>query len=103
MKRRIRLLLADDHSIVLAGLTTLLGLEPDLEIVATAESGEEAISRYRTHQPDVALIDLRMPGIDGVETARRIIAEFPQARVLILTTFESEEDIHRALQTRVGG
>ena len=103
MKRRIRLLLADDHSIVLAGLTTLLGLEPDLEIVATAESGEEAISRYRTHQPDVALIDLRMPGIDGVETARRIIAEFPQARVLILTTFESEEDIHRALQTGVGG
>lgn len=103
MKRRIRLLLADDHSIVLAGLTTLLGLEPDLEIVATAESGEEAIGRYREHQPDVALIDLRMPGIDGVETARRIIAEFPKARVLILTTFESEEDIHRALQAGVGG
>jgi DNA-binding NarL/FixJ family response regulator len=103
MKKRIRLLLADDHSIVLAGLTTLLGLEPELEVVATAENGEEAIVKFREHRPDVALIDLRMPGIDGVEAARRIIAEYPAARILILTTFESEEDIHRALQAGVAG
>ena len=103
MKKRIHLLLADDHSIVLAGLTTLLGLEPELEVVATAENGEEAIVKFREHLPDVALIDLRMPGLDGVETARRIIAEHPGARILILTTFESEEDIHRALRTGVAG
>jgi two-component system NarL family response regulator len=103
MSRSIRLLLADDHAIVLAGLTTLLSLEPGLQIVATAESGEEAILQFRSHRPDVALLDLRMPGIDGVEAARRILAEFPDARVLILTTFESEEDIHRALQAGVSG
>lgn len=103
MKKRIRLLLADDHSIVLAGLTTLLSLEPEVEIAATAENGEDAISRYREHQPDVALLDLRMPGIDGVETARRILSDSPAARIVILTTFESEEDIHRALQAGVRG
>ncbi len=103
MSQSIRLLLADDHAIVLAGLTTLLSLEPGLEIIATAENGEEAIQQFRAHRPDVALLDLRMPGIDGVEAARRILAEFPNARVLILTTFESEEDIHRALQAGVSG
>jgi len=103
MKKRIRLLLADDHAIVLAGLTTLLSLEPGIEISATAENGEEAVSRYREARPDVALLDLRMPGMDGVEAAARILREFPDARILILTTFESEEDIHRALQAGVRG
>lgn len=103
MTSPIRLLLADDHAIVLAGLTTLLSLEPGIEIIATAENGTEAIEKFRAHRPDVALLDLRMPGIDGVEAARRILAEFPNARVLILTTFESEEDIHRALQAGVSG
>jgi two-component system, NarL family, response regulator len=101
--KTIRLLLADDHAIVLAGLHTLLSLEQGLEIVATAECGDEAIAKFQVHRPDVALLDLRMPGIDGVETARRILAEFPDARILILTTFESEEDIHRALQAGVSG
>ena len=103
MTSPIRLLLADDHAIVLAGLTTLLSLEPGIEIIATAENGTEAIEKFRAHRPDVALLDLRMPGIDGVEAARRILGEFPGARVLILTTFESEEDIHRALQAGVSG
>lgn len=103
MKKRIRLLLADDHSIVLVGLTTLLGLEPELEVVATAENGAEAVAKYAEHLPDVALLDLRMPDVDGVEAARRILAGFPSAKILILTTFESEEDIHRALQTGVSG
>lgn len=98
-----RILIVDDHAIVLAGLETLLSLEPGFDIVATAEEGPEAIELYHRHLPDVALIDLRMPGLDGIETARRILAAHPAARILILTTFESEEDIHRALQAGVAG
>ncbi len=103
MKKPIRLLLADDHAIVIAGLAALLGLEPGFEIIATAEDGAEAIGKFREHRPDVALLDLRMPGMGGVEAASQIITEFPDARILILSTFESEEDIHRALQAGVGG
>ncbi len=103
MKKPIRLLLADDHAIVIAGLAALLGLEPGFEVVATAEDGAETIEKYREHRPDVALLDLRMPGVGGVEAASQIITEFPDARILILSTFESEEDIHRALQAGVGG
>ncbi|WAC21181.1 response regulator transcription factor [Luteolibacter sp. SL250] len=103
MKNPVRLLLADDHAIVIAGLTALLGLEPGFEVVATAEDGEEAVRKYDEHRPDVALIDLRMPGMGGIEAARRIISRHPGARILIISTFESEEDIHRALQAGVGG
>jgi two-component system NarL family response regulator len=103
MNKPIRLLLADDHAIVIAGLAALLGLEPGFEVVATAEDGAEAIDRYRECRPDVALLDLRMPGMGGVEAASQIITEFPDARILIISTFESEEDIHRALQAGVGG
>lgn len=103
MKNRTRLLIADDHAIVLTGLTAILRLEDDIEIVATAENGREAVERFRETRPDVALLDLRMPGMDGVEASRKILGEFPDARILILTTFESEEDIHRALQTGVKG
>lgn len=103
MKNPIRILLADDHAIVIAGLAALLRLEPGFEVIATAEDGQEAIEKYRGHLPDIALLDLRMPGLGGIEAARQIITEFPGARVLILSTFESEEDIHRALQAGVGG
>ena len=103
MKPKIRLLLIDDHSIVLLGLAELLRLETGMEIAATGESGREAIALFRQHQPDVVLLDLKMPGMDGIETARRILAEFPTARIIILTTFECEEDIHRALQAGVRG
>lgn len=103
MKTSIRILLADDHAIVIAGLAALLTLEPGFEVIATAEDGQEAIEKYRRHLPNIALIDLRMPGLGGIEAARQIITEFPGARVLILSTFESEEDIHRALQAGVGG
>lgn len=103
MKKRIRLLLADDHSIVLVGLMTLLRLETDLEIVATAEDGIEAVDKFRLTRPDVALLDVRMPGLNGIDAARQILAEFPQAKILILTSFESQEDIHVALQLGVSG
>lgn len=103
MKPKIRLLLIDDHSIVLLGLAELLRLESGMEIAATGESGREAIALFRQHLPDVVLLDLKMPGFDGIETSKRILAEFPAARIIILTTFECEEDIHRALQAGVRG
>lgn len=103
MKTPVRLLLADDHAIVIAGLSALLGLEPGFEVVATAEDGEEAVRKYDEHRPDVALLDLRMPGMGGIEAARRILAKHRGARILIISTFESEEDIHRALVAGVGG
>lgn len=103
MKTSIRILLADDHAIVIAGLAALLTLEPGFEVIATAEDGQEAIEKFRKHLPNIALLDLRMPGLGGIEAAQQIITEFPGARVLILSTFESEEDIHRALQAGVGG
>lgn len=103
MKPKIRLLLVDDHSIVLFGLKAIFRFEPEIEIIDTAENGPEAIQHFREHRPDVVLMDLKMPGMDGIETARAILAEFPEARILILTTFECEEDIHRALQAGVAG
>ena len=103
MKNPVRLLLADDHAIVIAGLSALLGLEPGFEVTATAEDGEEAVRKYDEHRPDVALLDLRMPGMGGIEAARRILSRHPGARILIISTFESEEDIHRALVAGVGG
>jgi len=102
-KPKIRILLVDDHSIVLLGLEAVFRFEPQIEIVATAENGQDAIRLFREHQPDVALLDLKMPHMDGIETAKKIIAEFPKARLLILTSFEYEEDIHRALQAGVSG
>jgi two-component system NarL family response regulator len=99
----IRLLLADDHYVVLMGLAALLRQESDLEVVATAETGAEALDLYRQHKPDVALLDLRMPGLDGAEVTHALRAEFPHARVLLLTSFDTEEDVHRALQAGASG
>lgn len=103
MKTKIRLLLVDDHSIVLFGLRGILRLEPGFEIVATAENAGEAIRIYRELQPDVVLMDLKMPGMDGIDAAREILSQDPAARILMLTTFECEQDIHRALQAGVAG
>jgi DNA-binding NarL/FixJ family response regulator len=103
MTSTIRLLLADDHYVVLMGLVSLLKLEKGLRVVKTAENGAEAVDLYREHRPDVALLDVRMPGMDGVNAAAAIRAEFPDARVLMLTSFDTEEDIHRALQAGVAG
>lgn len=95
--RCIRVLLVDDHSVIRMGLATLLGLREDLTVVAEAEDGEQAVAQYRAAQPDVVLMDVRMPKMDGVESLKAIRAEWPQARVLMLTTSEFEDDIHRAI------
>jgi DNA-binding NarL/FixJ family response regulator len=83
---RFRVLIADDHPVVRTGLAAIIAQEPDLELVAEAENGQRALALFREHQPDVVLMDLRMPLMDGVEAIRRITAEFPAARILALTT-----------------
>ena len=100
---KIRLLVADDHPVVRAGLAAVLVQQPDLELVAEAENGERAVALYREHRPDVALMDLRMPVMDGVAAIEAITGEFPQARILALTTYEGDADIRRALEAGARG
>jgi DNA-binding NarL/FixJ family response regulator len=96
--KKIRLMLVDDQSLFREALRTLLALQPDFEIVAEAENGERAVALARTHQPDVILMDLRMPVMGGVEATRRVLAERPAARVVVLTTFEEDDEIFEAMR-----
>ena len=100
---QIRVLVADDHPVVRTGLAAVLVQQVDLELVAEAENGERAVALYREHQPDVCLMDLRMPVMDGVEAIRAITTEFPEARILALTTYEGDADIRRALEAGARG
>jgi DNA-binding NarL/FixJ family response regulator len=93
----IRLLLVDDHAVLRAGLANVLNFDPGLRVVAEADDGEAAIKAWREHQPDVMLLDLSMPGIDGIETLQRLRREFPAAQVLMLTSSEAPEDVRHAL------
>lgn len=102
-RKKIHIVLADDHAVVLMGLTTVLSLEPDIFIDGTADNGVEAVELYRRFRPDIILLDLRMPGMDGVAAAKRIRNEFPAARVLFLTSYDTEEEIYQALQTGASG
>jgi len=99
----ITLLSADDHPLIRAGLAAMLGTEPDMSVVAEAENGEEALELYRTHKPDVVLMDLKMPVMDGLEACKAIIAEFPDAKIVMLTTYDGDEDIYRALDAGAKG
>ena len=99
----IRVLVADDHPVVRAGLGAVIAEQDDLELVAEAENGATAVALFRDHRPDVALMDLRMPVMDGVEAIRAITAEFPDARILALTTYEGDADIRRALEAGASG
>jgi two-component system, NarL family, response regulator len=100
---RIRIMIADDHPVVRGGLAAVIALEPDLLLVAEAENGERAVELFREHQPDVVLMDLRMPLLGGVEAIRKITREFPSARVLALTTYEGDADIRHALEAGARG
>src|SRR5690242_21436015 len=86
--RPVRLLVVDDHHIVRQGLIALLATVPEMQVVAEASDGKQALELYRRHQPDVTLMDLRMNSMNGVETTRAIRAEFPNARIIVLTTFD---------------
>jgi DNA-binding NarL/FixJ family response regulator len=97
-KTPIRIMVVDDHFVVRIGLTAAVNAEPDMLVVAEAEDGPQAIERFRQHRPDVALMDLRLPGLSGVETTQAICREFDSASIIILSTYGGDESIHRALQ-----
>ena len=99
----IRLLVADDHPAMREGLAAVIAGHPDLRLVAVAENGRQAVELYREHLPDVGLVDLRMPVVDGVEAIRAITHDFPSARLIALTTFEGDPDIPRALEAGARG
>lgn len=103
MSERIRLLVVEDHHIVRQGLVALLNAVPDMTVVADASDGGAGVEMFRQHQPDVALMDLRLPGMGGAEAVTKIRAEFPNARIIVLTTFDGDEDIYRALQAGARG
>jgi two-component system response regulator DesR len=99
----IRLLLADDQALVRGAMASLLGLEPDLEVVAEVGRGDEVVAAARTSRPDVALLDVEMPGLDGIAAARQLRAALPGCRVLVVTTFGRPGYLRRALEAGVSG
>ena len=99
----IRVMIVDDHPVYRDGLAALLAVHSDLALVAEAADGEQAIAIHRAHCPDVTLMDLSMPTMGGVESIRRIIAEFPDAKIIALTTYEGDVDISRALDAGASG
>lgn len=101
MSEKIRILVADDHLVARVGVTTIVNLQPDMTVVAEAGTGQQAIEMFRKHLPDVTLLDLRMPGMSGIEAATVIRAEYPNARMVALTTYGGDEDIRRALSAGV--
>ncbi len=103
VQKPVRILLADDHIVVRMGLIAIIQSKPDLRVAAEAVCGDQAVDLYRQHRPDLVLMDLRMPGLDGVEAMRAIRAEFREARFLVLTTYRKDEDIYRALCAGASG
>ena len=97
-KETIRVLVVEDHNVVRQGLVALINLVDGVQVIGEAADGAEAITQYRKHQPDVTLIDLRLPKVSGVEVIRQVRAETPQARFVVLTTYDGDEDIYRALK-----
>ena len=101
MTEPIRILVAEDHLVARVGVSTIVNMQPDMTIVAEASNGVQAVEQFRRHRPDIALLDLRMPGMTGTEAAAAIRKEFPEARMIALTTYGGDEDIRRALAAGV--
>jgi DNA-binding NarL/FixJ family response regulator len=97
-KESIRVLVVEDHNVVRQGLVALLNVAEGLEVVGEAADGAEAVAQYRKHKPDVTLVDLRLPRMSGVDVIQRVRMESPQARFIVLTTYDGDEDIYRALK-----
>src|SRR5215211_9273420 len=100
---KIRIVVVDDQAVVRQGFVALINTVPDMEVIAEGTDGRQAVELYRKLRPDVLLTDLRMPVIGGVEAISRIRREFPGARVIVLTTFDGDEDIYRSLQAGAQG
>lgn len=99
----IRILITDDHPVVREGMASLIQRQADMIVVGEAADGNEALAQFRQHRPDITLMDLRMPRMDGVAAITAIRAEVPDARVVVLTTFDDDEDIRRALHAGATG
>jgi DNA-binding NarL/FixJ family response regulator len=103
LSKPIRIMTVDDHQVFRDGIGAMLATQPDMQLVAEAGSGMEAIELYRTHRPDVTLMDLRLPDISGLEAIERIRDKFPQARMIVLTTYKGDVQAVRALKAGAAG
>lgn len=103
LTRKIRILLVDDHAVIRMGLTTAASDAADMEVVADVENGQDAITAFRQHRPDVVVLDLRLPGISGVETIRLLREEFKSVRILVFTNYAKGDEIYRALKVGAAG
>ena len=100
---RIRVLSVDDHALLREGIAMIINCQPDMVIVTQSAGGKDAIEQYREHRPDITLMDLRMPDLSGIDALVAIRAEFPEARIIMLTTFEGDEEVQRALKSGACG
>ena len=103
MPEEIRILIADDHAVVRDGLAAMLSFQPDMTVAAHAKNGREAVEQFRAVKPDIALMDLAMPELDGVAAIVAIRSAFPEARILVLTTYDGDENVYRALENGAKG
>ena len=101
--REIRILAVDDHALLRKGISVLISAEPDMKLVAEASSGQEAIAEFKKHRPDITLMDLQMPEMSGIECIIAIRSEFPNARIIVLTTYPGDVQVHRALKAGARG
>jgi DNA-binding NarL/FixJ family response regulator len=103
LRKKIRVMVVEDHFLIRMGLVTVSEIEPDIDIVAEIEDGEEAVETFRKHRPDVVIMDLRLPGMDGIATIAALRKEFGDVPILVLSSYNSEGDISRAIQASASG
>jgi DNA-binding NarL/FixJ family response regulator len=99
----IRVLTVDDHSLLRKGIAALVNAEPDMKLIAEASNGQEAVESFRLHRPDVTLMDIQMPDFNGIEAIDRILSEFPDAHIIVLTTYTGDVQVLRALKAGARG